>query len=56
MKQYKRLHIIKHALELYVKRPGATEKDLSQEKKVLFETNNQIKGLKEAYGINKEGD
>lgn len=33
--EYVRLHIVKHALEYYIKREGASEKDIRQEKKVL---------------------
>ena len=33
--EYVRLHIIKHALEHYIKRDGASEKDIRQETKVL---------------------
>lgn len=35
--EYVRLHIMKHALEHYIKREGASEKDIRQEKKVLDE-------------------
>lgn len=37
MSDYIRLHIIKHALEFYLKREGASEKDVRQETKVLNE-------------------
>ena len=33
--EYVRLHIMKHALEHYIKREGASDKDIRQEKKVL---------------------
>ena len=33
--EYVRLHIIKHALEHYIKRDRASEKDIRQETKVL---------------------
>ena len=33
--EYVRLHIMKHALEYYVKREGSSGKDIRQEKKVL---------------------
>lgn len=51
MKNYKRQHIIKHALEMYVQRPNASEKDLKQELKVLEETKNKISNMKHEYGI-----
>ena len=35
--EYVRLHIIKHALEHYIKRDRASEKDIRQETKVLNE-------------------
>ncbi|MGW8116580.1 hypothetical protein [Staphylococcus xylosus] len=55
MKDYKRQHIIKHALEMYVQRPNVCEKDLKQELKVLEETKNKIAIMKDEYGI-KEMD
>ncbi|WP_180363436.1 hypothetical protein [Staphylococcus xylosus] len=51
MKDYKRQHIIKHALEMYVRRPNVSEKDLKQEIKVLEETKNKISDMKHEYGI-----
>lgn len=51
MKDYKRQHIIKHALEMYVQRPNICEKDLKQELKVLEETKNKIAIMKDEYGI-----
>lgn len=53
MKEYKRLHIIKHALESYIERPEVSEKDLAQEKTVLKEITEDIGRLKEQYGIDK---
>ena len=55
MKDYKRQHIIKHALEMYVQRPNVSDKDLKQELKVLEETKNNIVVMKDEYGI-KEMD
>lgn len=54
MKEYKRQHIIKHALEHYIQREGATEKDITQEKRVLSEVTADIDNMKEHYGIRKE--
>lgn len=54
MKEYKRQHIIKHALEHYIQRDWASEKDISQETKVLAEVTDDIDRMKESYGI-KEG-
>ena len=44
--EYVRLHIMKHALEYYVKREGASEKDISQEKKVLNGVAEELENLK----------
>ena len=46
--EYVRLHILKHALEHYISREGASDKDIRQEKKVLVgyfmkETENDTK-------------
>ncbi|WP_170234585.1 hypothetical protein [Macrococcus equipercicus] len=51
MKEYKKKHIIKHALEYYIKRSGASEKDLNQEKNVLEEVKEDIQQMKERYNI-----
>jgi hypothetical protein len=51
VKDYKRQHIIKHALEMYVQRPDVNEKDLNQEMKVLEEVKNNITVMKDEYGI-----
>ena len=49
MKEYKRKHIIKHALEMYIKRENADEKDLIQEKSVLREVEEDIARMKEMF-------
>ncbi|WP_198033937.1 hypothetical protein [Marinilactibacillus sp. 15R] len=54
MKEYKRQHIIKHALEHYIQREGATEKDIAQETRLLNEVKEDIKNMKERYGIRSE--
>ena len=45
--EYVRLHIMKHALEYYVKREGASEKDISQDKKVLNDVAEKLENFKE---------
>lgn len=35
MKEYKRVQIIKHALQMYIKREGATEKRYKTRKKII---------------------
>jgi uncharacterized protein (DUF2235 family) len=54
MKEYKRQHIIKHALEHYIQREGAIDKDIAQETRVLKEVTEDIERMKEEYGIRKE--
>jgi hypothetical protein len=51
MKEYKKLQIIKHALQHYIERPGASEKDVNQEKSLLEDITEQVDTLKEKYGI-----
>ncbi len=51
LSEYKKLQIIKHALQHYIKRPGATEKDILVEKRILEKVTNQVEYLKEKYGI-----
>lgn len=49
MKEYKRQHIIKHALEMYIQREGVSEKDINQEKSVLKEVEEDIARMKENF-------
>ena len=56
MKRYKKMHIVKHALELYIKREGISEKDLAQEKAVLKEVTDDIEDMKRCYGIRTRGE
>lgn len=49
MKEYKRQHIIKHALEMYIQREGASEKDINQERSVLKEVEEDIAQMKERF-------
>ena len=45
--KYVRLHIMKHALEHYIKREGASEKDIRQEKKVLYDVVEELENFKD---------
>lgn len=45
--EYVRLHIMKHALEHYVNREGASEKDIRQEKKVLDDVAEKLENFKD---------
>lgn len=51
MKDYHRQQIIKHALQHYIQRPNATEKDIAQEKRLLNEIEQDIISMKKEYGI-----
>ena len=44
--EYVRLHIMKHAIEHYVKREGASEKDIRQERKVLDDVVEKLENFK----------
>jgi len=48
---YKQVQIIKHALMHYIERPGATEKEIEEEKKVLDIFKDKAESLKERYRI-----
>ena len=50
--RYRKLQIVKHALQHYVQRPNATEKDVTQEINLLNEIENEIEAYKEKYCIN----
>lgn len=45
--EYVRLHIMKHALEHYIQREGASEKDIRQEKKVLDDVVEELENFKD---------
>ena len=49
--RYKHLQIMKHALQHYIKRPGASEKDLAGERALLRRVEDRIQWTEEAYGI-----
>ncbi len=51
MNQYTETQIIKHALQVYIKRPDATEKELSQERTVLKKYSQEAEKLKSRYRI-----
>jgi len=51
MTEYTELQIIKHALEYYIQRPEATEKDVAREKLALEEVKRRVEWRKEKYGI-----
>jgi len=52
MTEYKESQIIKHALMYYMKRPGASNKEISQEATVLGKYVKKTEMLKEKYRIN----
>lgn len=52
MNQYMESQIIKHALQRYIKREGATEKEITQEKTVLKKYVEEAERLKKRYRIN----
>ena len=54
MTKYIKAQIIKHALQHYIQRDGASEKDIKQEKRVLEEQKQYVKRLKRRYGIGEE--
>ena len=49
--RYKHLQILKHALQHYMKRPDASEKDLAGERALLRRVEDRIEWTEEAYGI-----
>ena len=49
--KYKELQIIKHSLQHYIQRPGASDKDIESEKRLLSKITNEVEGMKEMYGI-----
>ena len=44
---YRELQIIKHAMQHYIKRPDATEKDLVREKNLLKKIEEEVNSYKE---------
>lgn len=53
MTKYKKLQIIKHALQYYIQREGAPEKDINTEKLLLAEITEEAQKLQEFYEIPK---
>lgn len=53
MKEYKKKQIIKHALQYYIKRQDADEKDIRQEQALLDSIVEDVEEMKERYGIEK---
>jgi hypothetical protein len=49
--KYKDLQIIKHSLQHYIQRSGATEKDIEEEKRLLEKITIEVEEMKEKYGI-----
>lgn len=45
--EYVRLHIMKHALQHYIERDGASEKDIRQERKVLDDVIEKLENFKD---------
>lgn len=51
VKKYKKLQIIKHALQHYINRSEANENDVRTEKLLLQEITDEVEELKQQYGI-----
>ena len=51
---YKNLQIIKHALQYYIARPNANEKDLAKEKSLLERIKDEVEYYQKAYHIPKK--
>lgn len=48
---YRDIQIIKHALQFYIKRSDANEKDLEKEKKLLKKVENEVDNFKNSNNI-----
>lgn len=53
MTEYKKLQIIKHALQHYTKRADASEKEILEETRLLNEITLRVEYLQEKYGIRR---
>ena len=53
--EYVRLHILKHALEHYINREGASDKDIRQEKKVLDDVVEELENFKDFIRSGRSG-
>ena len=51
---YRNLQIIKHALQYYLTRPNASEKDLTREKSLLERIEDEVEYYQKAYHIPKK--
>ena len=51
---YRNLQIIKHALQYYISRPNANEKDLAREKSLLERIEDEVEYYQKAYHIPKK--
>lgn len=54
MKKYRKLQIIKHALEHYIKREGTTQLEIKEEVEILKQITAQVEQIKEQYHINSK--
>ncbi len=51
---YRNLQIVKHALQYYISRPNANEKDLAREKSLLERIEDEVEYYQKAYHIPKK--
>ena len=52
--QYRRMQTVKHALQYYITRPGASEKDLVREKNLLKRVEEEVEIYQERNHIHKK--
>lgn len=52
--QYRRMQTVKHALQYYITRPGASEKDLVREKSLLERIEDEVEYYQKTYHIPKK--
>ena len=52
--QYRRMQTVKHALQYYITRPGASEKDLVREKNLLKRVEEEVEIYQERNHILKK--
>lgn len=52
--QYRRMQTVKHALQYYITRPGASEKDLVREKNLLKRVEEEVEIYQERNHIQKK--
>ncbi len=53
---YRKLQTVKHALQYYITRPDASEKDLVREKNLLKSVEEEVKNFQERNHISKKED